>query len=63
MKMFYYSLIAFTTLSALTGCNSASETKAQETAAVVTLQAEQATHSATELVKVLTMQPAETQAR
>jgi predicted methyltransferase len=65
MKKFYYSLIAFTTLSALTGCNSASESKTQtqETAAVVTLQAEQATHSATELAKVLTMQPAENQAR
>jgi predicted methyltransferase len=64
MRKFYYSLIAITTLTALTGCNPAPETKTQETAAPKPqLQAEQVDHSAAELAKVLSMQPADVKAR
>lgn len=62
MRKFYCSLIAITTLTALTGCNSGSETTTQEVA-VATPQAKQAEHSAAELAKILSMQPAEVQAR
>jgi predicted methyltransferase len=62
MRKFYCSLIAITTLTALTGCNSASETKTPETTAAVP-QADLVDHSAAELAKILSMQPAEVQTR
>jgi predicted methyltransferase len=62
MRKFYCSLIAITTLTALTGCSPAPETKTQETAAA-TPKAEVADHSAADLAKILSMQPADVQAR
>jgi predicted methyltransferase len=62
MRKFYCSVIAVTTLTALTGCNPAPETKAPETAAVAA-QEGQVDHSTAELAKILAMQPAEVQAR
>lgn len=61
MRKLYCSLIAITTLTALTGCNPARETKTTETAAVP--QTEQVDHSAAGLAKILSMQPTEVQAR